>query len=54
MLDIALTLIVPAILGFIIGQNLDKHFGHKFPIWTMLLSLFGLITGFWSVYKRYK
>lgn len=50
-MDIAFTLLVPILLGAFFGQKLDA--GDKFPIWTIVLTFLGMITGFWSIYKRY-
>lgn len=53
MLDMAFSLVVPVVLGFFAGQYLDRKFPSSFPIWTISLTLLGIITGFWSIYKRY-
>lgn len=50
-MDIAFSLLGPVILGAYIGHKLDV--GNKFPIWTIALTFLGMVTGFWSVYKRY-
>lgn len=51
-MDIAFSLITPILLGAFIGYHLDL--GKEFPFWTIILSILGMLTGFWSVYKRYK
>lgn len=51
-MDIAFTLLGPILLGAFIGQKLDSSEG--FPKWTISLSFLGMMTGFWSVYKRYR
>jgi len=53
MTDIALLLITPIILGFIIGRYLDNIFHLKIPWLTITFSLLGVMTGMWSIYKRY-
>lgn len=50
-MDIAFSLLAPILIGAFFGQKLDTP-GH-FPIWTISLTFLGMITGFWSVYKRY-
>lgn len=52
MSDIAFSLITPLIMGVFIGMYLDKHHAGKIPVWTVTLTILGIITGFWSVYKR--
>lgn len=50
-MDIAFSLLTPILLGAILGSRLDG--GKDFPIWTISLCVLGMITGFWSIYKRY-
>jgi len=50
-MDIAFSLLTPTLLGAFIGSKLDS--GNHFPLWTITLSILGMIVGFWSVYKRY-
>jgi F0F1-type ATP synthase assembly protein I len=53
MTDIAFSLVMPIVFGFFIGRYIDGLIHSKFPLWTILFSLFGVFTGMWSVYKRY-
>jgi len=53
MTDIAFSIVVPIIVGFIAGRYLDNLTHSKFPLWTIIFSLLGFITGMWSIYKRY-
>ncbi|MFH0702403.1 MAG: AtpZ/AtpI family protein [bacterium] len=53
MMDIAFSLVVPVILGFFLGHYLDVKYSNKFPLWTVVFILIGIITGLWSVYKNY-
>jgi F0F1-type ATP synthase assembly protein I len=50
-MDIAFSLLGPILLGAFIGTKLDT--GNKFPVWTISLTFLGMVTGFWSIYKRY-
>ncbi|MDD3419380.1 MAG: AtpZ/AtpI family protein [Candidatus Gastranaerophilales bacterium] len=50
-MDIAFSLLMPILLGAFIGHKLDQP--GNFPIWTVSLSVLGMMTGFWSVYKRF-
>lgn len=52
MLDIAFTLIVPILLGLYAGMWLDKKLHFKFPLFTIGGFLIGMVSGFYSVYKR--
>jgi F0F1-type ATP synthase assembly protein I len=49
--SLAGTLLVPPILGLIIGRWLDDKMGTD-PLWTMGLFFLGLITGLWSMIKE--
>ena len=53
MLDVAFTIISPIFFGFLLGMYLDSKFHFKYPIWTMCLSVLGIILGIYSVCKRY-
>lgn len=53
MLDISFSLVVPVILGFFIGRYFDTKYSLSFPVWTIVGTILGIITGMWSVYKRY-
>lgn len=53
MLDIPFTLMIPMFLGFMLGQYIDKQTASSFPTWTLVCFFMGMITGFWSVYKKY-
>lgn len=53
MTDIAFMLIMPIVFGFLIGHYLDGISSLKFPLWTIIFVILGVLTGMWSVYKRY-
>jgi F0F1-type ATP synthase assembly protein I len=53
MSDISLLLVIPVFLGFFLGRYLDNKYSLDFPTWTIICTVLGIITGFWSVYKRY-
>ena len=53
MFDIAFSILVPVFLGLFIGQYLDKIYSPKFPLWTLICAMLGMIAGLWSVYKRH-
>ena len=53
MLDIAFTLVVPVVLGYFIGHYFDNLQHLSFPVWSITGVILGVITGMWSVYKRY-
>jgi len=53
MIDIASSIVVPIILGFMVGRYFDNLTHSKFPLWTLVFSFLGFITGMWSIYKRY-
>ena len=52
-MDAAFLLLGPVLFGVWVGIQLDKKFSHGFPLWTLICSLLGFLTGMWSVYKRY-
>ncbi|MEI7473240.1 MAG: AtpZ/AtpI family protein [bacterium] len=53
MLDISFTLLGPIIIGFFAGSLIDKSFGLKFPIISIVSSFFGFFVGVYAVYKKY-
>jgi len=44
-------LIIPILIGVFIGQKLDGA-EPDFPLWTLLLSLLGIVVGFYSFFKE--
>jgi F0F1-type ATP synthase assembly protein I len=40
----------PALVGLFLGAWIDKSCGMS-PLFTVLLIMIGILTGFWSVYK---
>jgi len=53
MLDISFYILVPIFVGFFAGYYLDKYLGFKYPVMTISLTILGIFTGMWSVFKRY-
>ncbi|MDD3149286.1 MAG: AtpZ/AtpI family protein [Candidatus Gastranaerophilales bacterium] len=53
MSDIAFSLLIPIVLGFFVGNYIDNKTMSEFPIWTVALTILGIITGMWSIYKQY-
>jgi len=52
MTDIAFTLVIPVIVGFLIGYGLDNLLHNRFPVFTLGMVLLGMGAGMWSVYKK--
>lgn len=53
MSDMVLTLLVPMILGFFLGNYIDTQaLSLKFPIWTFMLTFIGFAAGMWSLYRQ--
>ena len=48
--NIGLMLVMPAIVGVIIGTMLDKAF-KTYPVYTVMFLMLGIISGIWSMYK---
>ena len=53
MSDIAFSLVIPVIAGVLLGSYLDGIYHSKIPVWTIACSVLGIVTGMWSVYKKY-
>lgn len=51
--NIGLMLVVPALVGLIIGSLLDRTFGY-YPVFTLVFLFLGIISGIWSLYKSIK
>jgi F0F1-type ATP synthase assembly protein I len=49
-LDAAYKMVGPVIMGLMIGYFMDQHFKTS-PWWLLGMTLFGLITGFWSLLR---
>ena len=50
---LAFQLLAP-IVGFaLLGRYLDEHYQRDFPLWTLLLSLFGVVSGLYLGLKDF-
>lgn len=52
LIEVAVTLLAPIVLFFIIGLYVDRM-TQTVPILTIVLTFFGFITGMWMLYKKY-
>lgn len=50
-MEYAIQLILPIIGGLILGDWLSKTYGIS-PLWTVLLSILGMVMGIYAFYKR--
>lgn len=51
-INIGLMLVVPALVGLIIGSLLDRTFDN--PMFILIFLFLGIISGLWSLYKSIK
>lgn len=53
MSDMLLTLIVPMVLGFFLGNYIDTQaLTLNMPVWTLTLTFLGFAVGMWSLYRQ--
>lgn len=50
-MDVALQLVLPIIVGFVLGQWIDGQ-AHQYPLWTLVLGFGGIVMGFGGLMKR--
>ena len=52
MVEIPFKLLASIMIGFFAGRFIDNYFSLEIPVFTIALSMLGLITGIWSCLKR--
>jgi len=52
LIDVAITLMMPIIIGFFLGLYIDKLLSTT-PLIAIIMSILGIFAGFYIVYKRY-
>ena len=52
MYDTPFILLVYLLAGFFAGMYIDKSFGMEYPIFTVLMTVIGLIGGIWTIIKK--